>query len=407
LGAGASYELGLPLVWELTGEIKKYLTIEKIQQLNGGWKQQGTGYSDYVIDILKQLISIDSMHYENIIGALEVEINRERDSERYQELHDIRRWLLEMIYWLLYHRQIQNDDYIKGYIKSFSSLKDIVQQSQPLWVFSLNHDINMEIIAAHYDIPIKSGFHTEINLPIRSSSCGEIVDNVHFECLSRNDMLEGNYNLFKTGEYGINLIKIHGALDIFAQGDELSYLKMLPRSLEYKNYISELVKVNEQLRNNPFVKVTNEIAYADYNGEMQFLRRSLLSGAYKFADKFDQIAPPEFLKLFETYINYCDEIVNIGYGFGDRHIDKILGDWLAHSGARKMNIVNPSISSVPNYFAHLCRQIERIKCGCVDYFAGGDQKSSLQRNITQKIEREFREYIRNQIREELERYCRT
>ncbi len=34
LGAGASYELGLPLVWELTAEVKNWLTPEKMDWLN-------------------------------------------------------------------------------------------------------------------------------------------------------------------------------------------------------------------------------------------------------------------------------------------------------------------------------------------------------------------------------------
>lgn len=40
LGAGASYELGLPLVWELTNELKTWLMPEKLDWLNDQWKSQ-------------------------------------------------------------------------------------------------------------------------------------------------------------------------------------------------------------------------------------------------------------------------------------------------------------------------------------------------------------------------------
>ncbi|MDR9426396.1 MAG: hypothetical protein RI567_14105, partial [Marinobacter sp.] len=77
LGAGASYELGLPLVWELTAELKNWLTPEKIDWLNEQWKSQGGGRSEKTISLTKELLSLDSLHYEAVLGALEVEINRQ------------------------------------------------------------------------------------------------------------------------------------------------------------------------------------------------------------------------------------------------------------------------------------------------------------------------------------------
>lgn len=41
IGAGASYELGIPLVWDLTRELKAWLTLQKLTDLNRGWRTQG------------------------------------------------------------------------------------------------------------------------------------------------------------------------------------------------------------------------------------------------------------------------------------------------------------------------------------------------------------------------------
>lgn len=46
LGAGASYEAGMPLVWGLTEEIKDWLTADKIRWLNREWRRQGGGHRD-------------------------------------------------------------------------------------------------------------------------------------------------------------------------------------------------------------------------------------------------------------------------------------------------------------------------------------------------------------------------
>ena len=71
LGAGASYEVGLPLVWELTTELKDWLTPEKLRSLNLGWRAQGGGYPDVVIEDVAQWLTRPDQHYESILGYLE------------------------------------------------------------------------------------------------------------------------------------------------------------------------------------------------------------------------------------------------------------------------------------------------------------------------------------------------
>jgi hypothetical protein len=40
LGAGASFELGMPLVWGLTAELKAWLTPAKLRELNESWRSR-------------------------------------------------------------------------------------------------------------------------------------------------------------------------------------------------------------------------------------------------------------------------------------------------------------------------------------------------------------------------------
>ncbi len=61
LGAGASAELGMPLAWELTAEIKNWLTADKLRQLNEGWKIQGGGYQDVVLNDLILMLERDDI----------------------------------------------------------------------------------------------------------------------------------------------------------------------------------------------------------------------------------------------------------------------------------------------------------------------------------------------------------
>jgi hypothetical protein len=78
LGAGASYEARMPLVWGLTAEIKN--SAEKIRTLNEGWRSQGSGHSDQVINDLVSMLERPSAHYEAVLGYPESQFRRQRDT---------------------------------------------------------------------------------------------------------------------------------------------------------------------------------------------------------------------------------------------------------------------------------------------------------------------------------------
>ena len=79
LGAGASYDLGMPLVWELTDELKRWLTSEKLRTLNQHWRSTGlsSGYPNTAIENLNSVLRRKEMHYENILGYLQTQSRRD------------------------------------------------------------------------------------------------------------------------------------------------------------------------------------------------------------------------------------------------------------------------------------------------------------------------------------------
>jgi hypothetical protein len=113
LGAGASFEARMQLVWDLTGEIKNWLTAEKLRTLNEGWRSQGTGHSDQVIDDLISMLERPSAHYEAVLGYLESQFRRQRDTKLAQEYHSLYSWLVELVSHLLYYRQVNNPVFLK------------------------------------------------------------------------------------------------------------------------------------------------------------------------------------------------------------------------------------------------------------------------------------------------------
>lgn len=399
IGAGATYDCGMPLVWELTAEIRRWLTPEKLISFNEDWKSQGGGWHNDVVSLLVSLLENKNLHYENIIGAIEVECSRERDKSKRQSYYAALAFVLQAVYGLLMERQVKNTHYALAVLEDFSSIKEMAHNNKPLWIFSLNHDCIIEMLALKFGIPLKSGFNEEVSIPMRTANGS--IRSFRFERLSRKSIEENKYSFFGRGEFGINLIKLHGSLDIFGQGDEINYLKISatennPESLPSKIWL--LNKINQDIAVRDGVVCTNENIYEDEGGEIQFLRKSLLSGAHKFTKKMSQIAPSEFLSLFRGNLNYADELICIGYSFGDKHIDGHMVDWLSFSATRKLAIVNPGINVCPEGMKHLSGQVECKPIGASDYFAQlSDKKSTMLKGMLRKARSLAREEMKREL----------
>ena len=164
LGAGASYDLAVPLARELTMELKRSLTPAKLRELNDAWRRKGSGYSGEAITALSNILVIDEMDYEHVMGNLELPCAPDRAEEHYRLLQ----FLSEIVYLLLKENHVRNAEFIERNLHYLDGIAMLVKANQPLWVFSLNHDLIMECFCAASGIPVKSGHGGEIvSLPTR------------------------------------------------------------------------------------------------------------------------------------------------------------------------------------------------------------------------------------------------
>jgi hypothetical protein len=399
LGAGSSYDCAMPLVSELTMEIRRWLTRDKIHEINDRQKSQKVGWSDDIVATLISRLQNPQLHYENIIGAIEVDFARERNADRRGELHGLHAFLLQTVHGLLLERQLKNFNFALAALDSFEGIQRLLVDSKPLWVFSLNHDVMFELLAAKFSVPIKTGFHGVDEIQM----CGgdESVATINVARLSREAIKNNEYDFFKPGESGVNLIKMHGSLDVFGTGDELSYIKIAAKENRAASYVEQLEsvwKIDLALGQRYGVRAVNEHSYRDSNGQIQFLRNSILSGAHKFSPNIPQIAPPEFLPLFRDCLNYPSHLVCIGYGFGDRHIDEVIADWLSWSGDRQLTVINPGIKQCPERFSHLFDQVTLQSQSAAEYFLELREEPE---HPLQKFQRDLREKGRRRIRDEI------
>ena len=385
LGAGASYDVGMPLVWELDKKLKSWLTPAKLRGFNQLWRNAGFGYPDAAIDELVRLLEREDMHYENILGHMEVLFRRpERgDTQLREAYHGLYSYLVQMIYYILMLRHTLSIESIKQNIQYLEGIKAFADENKPLWIFSLNYDLMMECLAVHSNLPIKCGFTEEIvNLPLRDPS-GATTGKLEAQVLPGEVIETKALPFFRTGEMGINLLKLHGSLDVFAFRDGKDLLKLVSADSSVESVLETLRRANEELRyvdsdiSSDVITSTNEIIYADETGVMQFLRRTLLAGAYKFENSSSQVLPDKLLDHFSWNLNYLTRLVCIGYGFGDSHINRIIQEWLAFSGDRRLTIVNPTAKGVPPTLQHLAPQIDLVPLDATKYL---DQISGIARD---------------------------
>ncbi len=405
LGAGASAEIGLPLVWDLTRELQDCLTPDMLRSLNLGWREQGLGYPDVVIDDMARTLAIPDMHYESILGYLETQYRR--PSRFQQEYHALYSQLVELVYYILYFRHTKNVSYIERHLRYYEGIAHLAELNKPLWIFSLNHDVIIEALAIHCNIPVNCGFSNEIVTLPRRDKNGAKIGELKAETLSGEQLESGGMPFSQTRTLGINLLKIHGSLDVFTFRDGKNLLRLLPVEHSVAGLVealraanNELVYIDPAAPDHP-AKRTNEIAYADDEGEMQFLRRTLLACAFKFDSRRRQVLPLRFLDHFRASINHVSVLICIGYGFGDAHINQVIREWLEFKADRKLEVVVPGTQHIPPFLLHLAPQVVLRASTATEYL---DLVSGIVRSKRDGLEKRLSAYMRsNGIKAQTER----
>ena len=392
LGAGASFDIGMPLVKEIHRDLKRYMTPERLRSTNLWQKSRGGGVPDEAIEVLIALLGRDDLNYEHIIGNLEVRSDRTGQEQGFSYL---REYISESVYLLLLEWHENNKDSVKRNMGLLDGIKELCHRNFPLWVFSLNQDLIMECFSANSEIPFSCGFTNEVEpLPLRDESGAEIGE-LEAWVLPSEQVDRLAYHFFKDGEEGINLVKIHGSLDVFSTRDGKDFLKLIPASNGVEGVIDTLLIANKNLRPNgpeATVRAINEIVYADQLGEIQFLRRTPLAGAFKFQEGHSQVIPKEFFGNFKSNLNHLSTLICIGYGFGDLHVNQAIRAWLEMNDERFLIIVDPNRTRIPEPFLHLAPQVEIPKgIDATDYL---DQAVGITRSDSERLTRTLSTWMR-------------
>ena len=369
-GAGASHEYGMPLASEISDKLHRELPADGLRFHNKRAQTAGRGVPDDILEELLVVIARKDMSYENIIGYLETNYLRNAAAGRPgQHYHGLASILSEVIYKIIYQKHLQIGPTSDSAISYLAGLAILAGRNLPLWIFSLNHDVVLECAAAKLGISVNSGFGAKEALPLpKPLPSGATTLDV--EVLTADQMRQG-LRFYQSGTPGINLIKLHGAVDLFTVRDGVDVIKLIPVGDAADAPLKSLAIANQVLPFQPpnGVHTTNEIMYLDQAKQIQFLRRTILSGAFKYSPRKDQVLPKGFLGAFQTMINYVTRLVSVGYGFEDLHVNDAIRRWLELTNERHLEIVDPSRTLIPTDFRHLSPQIHLTQLKASQYLA--------------------------------------
>jgi len=359
LGSGFCVEFGIPLIDTITNDLRKFFCRDNFQQIVNRWKEEGdVDFSDETLNSFFSLIEDQTLNYEQIIGKLEELYEQHRspiNDEFLGLLYRLNEYL--SIIFIKYHTDVSK---FQERIVLYKGIKNITERYKPTWIFTLNHDLLIEMIASEYEIPLSEGLGIEVKKILFVDTLRGIRYHVKSNIFPIQNLNLDKMTFFPKNKYGINLVKIHGSLGLYTFDDRNFIIKLFPERLSLNDWIKSLVKINLMSHPIDLPKSINEISFYDERGVLQFLRRTLLSGEHKFHKKFNQEAPHEFLRLFSEKLKDFSNLIIIGYGLKDVHINEILINWLTDNFGHQIFIIDPHLKEIPRFLVNFSKRIKLI-----------------------------------------------
>jgi len=398
LGAGASFELGMPLVRGVTDQLLAYACGPIDDSFEG---ILGRGRTIPMRHAFLDLVVGHGMHYEQAIGWLErveehVQSNNLSKAELRGLYGHLRLWLIDIVSQQIALAQIQKVDARATVVPLYRQIACWATEHRPLWVFTLNHDLCVEQVAAQHGVRTSNGFFD--NLASYPNQNVRPDERLFGRMLKYDSVLNGSA-FFQPGESGINLVRLHGAIHQFYMNHEgQPWIVQLEPEVPSVAGWTEVAQDIATKGNEDEFSAPGCITLRGVNEESFRFHRTVLSGAHKAhpSDEFLRLpkyAPilkdrkvihvedmreepvadrndpaPIALETFARQLQSIRRLVAIGYSFCDDHVNEVVATWLSGHASRTLDIVSPFVD--PNNLALFQGSIERVHLimrGAVDY----------------------------------------
>jgi hypothetical protein len=349
LGAGFSYDFGMPLSVELT-EIFLSLFNERNARRFGDILSSNEPYAKdrpinssaihEGINVLLAYKQENGSNYEELLAKVEALGDHPRKS---QSDRDSYHYLFEVFYDLL-HRilityQIKSHDALYELNRPWFSKLGNLLSAEETWIFTLNHDLYVECLAIDFGIPVSYGDVDEISLPVNNL---EPRKEIRFSCSRMEDLRKEGAGWF-TGRKGVNLVHLHGSLSEHEYKDDLLICNPSLQRKHSSEVISDFHEIESMGYNHQGQRVPSgrSRVITGPDDTLDIIRRTVLIGGKKYSKTTNLKKGEEKLKLFDDVMRELTELTIIGYSFGDSHVNNRILNAMVLNNQLRIRIVDP------------------------------------------------------------------
>lgn len=412
LGAGFSYDLGMPLSVEFTEVFLGIFNKRNVKSLatvlakNDPYSNGRPINKEAIFNGLNLLLEYKKDKGNNYEEFLQIIQDRQNEPGSSQSDKDSYNYLFSVFYEIVHtilslYQKISYEIIYKKNIGWFSKFENLLSDKET-WIFTLNHDLYMECIALDFGIPITYGDNENISFPLSNI---EMDKKVNLTCSKRSSLVSSGAGFFR-GKKGVNLVKLHGGLSELQYKDN-EILCNLPLNYDSSN---ELIANFKQLENMAYyyqgqkVPSGKDRCITDSNGELDIISKSMLTGGSKYSKTSKIKKGEEKLKIFDEELMKLDELTIIGYGFGDKHVNFRLSNAMLLNKNLTIRIVDPINCKPPEILEQFDfdSRIRGASCGaahwmdyCVSEKWDSEQINTLKENV------KYRDIIKSKVEAEI------
>jgi hypothetical protein len=413
LGAGFSYDFGMPIARELTEvflglfnrvNTKRAIVQMASQQPFSAERPVNKAAIEEAFSLLLTHKEKNGFNYEELLSQIQAlaENYNKSQSDR-DSYHYVFSLLYEIIHNVLsvYQSEAHKNLYQKN-LKWYSKLENILSEEET-WVFTLNHDLFLESLAIDLGIPITYGATGKLVFPVSNM---EMDEQVVFETIERSTYSVDSPG-FISKQRGINLVKLHGGLSEHEyKDDSILCNQNLSRSTSI-----ELMGDFHRIQRMAYYYMGRKVpdnkdrAVTNIRGEMDLISKAMLTGGKKYSKTANSKKGEEKLGMFDDILNRIDELTIIGYGFGDKHVNFRISNAMARRENLSIRIIDPHLKKTPEFLEHFDygSRIRRANCGAahwIDYCKSNtwdtEQIEALKKNA--EARREIKNKVESRLR---------
>jgi hypothetical protein len=358
LGAGFSFDLGMPLADELTELLVDPFDWRSTRALGATLAAQdpyGEGRPinakaiHEALDLVRAARRRNQANYEETLAQIQQLGDRpgKNQSDR-DSYHYVFGFLYELVHAILYEYQLDAHATLYKLNRAhFSPITNILSNEAPTWVFSLNHDIFLESLAIDHKIPLSDGANGSIAFPVSNQAP---TDTINFMTSKRED-LSVQAPGWLTNGLGINLVRLHGGLA------ELEYKdgSLICNPSLHVTSSDELIQLVRRIESMSYFHMGNRVTSGKHrvvtgpDGTLDIMARAMRTGGKKYSKTSKPKVGEERIKMFADMLDDTSELLIIGYGFGDVHVNNRISNALARNPQLTVRSIRPKGERCPQF----------------------------------------------------------